>query len=548
MASPTEQQQPSGWSIESIQSLIVAFTLAMAFRSFVLEGFSIPTGSMGPTLMGAHVRLRSDFTGYEFAVDGGAVTDLLSIGGKDAPKLAAPIRDPMISPAMDTGRETLGALYGQMRSGDRVLVLKSLYPFVEPKRYDVVVFKNPTDPFGDTQNYIKRLVGLPDERLLLIDGDVFAGTLDGRGCDDMHVQRKPEHVQRAVWQKVFDQDYQPIDRSRLEEISRRPWPGVPFSSPGWSTDDPRAWVWSGGDPGELSWEWTRRAITDWNAYNMIRDFGTRNGEFAKPFPVSDIRVCAAVSCNDWSAFSTRLEMTTRGHAFVWSIAGGEAKVSVTRSDEDAPAMELGAPLGSLFAGGAPTHDVEFWQVDQSMSIFVDGHRVVHAEYDWGVEERIAMAFNGLSIADYSRNPTARQPTAPRIRWSLEGGAPITLRRVRLDRDIYYRPDVLRERDQFASNGPFLEGLAFAIDPLDPAKLDDNHFMMCGDNSAASRDGRLWGRPHPLVTAQLGEDDPFLVPRELLLGKACAVYFPAPMPLWKGGRNLVPDFGRLRFIR
>jgi hypothetical protein len=35
---------------------------------------------------------------------------------------------------------------------------------------------------------------------------------------------------------------------------------------------------------------------------------------------------------------------------------------------------------------------------------------------------------------------------------------------------------------------------------------------------------------------------------MLLGKAWCVYFPAPLPYAEGSRALVPDFGRLRFIR
>ena len=54
---------------ETLQSLLVAFTLALAFRGFVVEGFVIPTGSMAPTLMGQHVRFKTPDTGYEYAFD-----------------------------------------------------------------------------------------------------------------------------------------------------------------------------------------------------------------------------------------------------------------------------------------------------------------------------------------------------------------------------------------------------------------------------------------------------------------------------------------------
>jgi hypothetical protein len=72
--------------------------------------------------------------------------------------------------------------------------------------------------------------------------------------------------------------------------------------------------------------------------------------------------------------------------------------------------------------------------------------------------------------------------------------------------------------------------------------------MFGDNSAASKDSRVWGLPHPLVTEELGVSSPFVVPREMVIGKAWSVYFPAPITLSPGGKAFIPDFGRVRFIR
>ena len=82
-------------------------------------------------------------------------------------------------------------------SGDRILVLKCIYQFEEPKQWDVVVFKNPLDP---TENYIKRLVGRPGETVEIIDGDVY---INGQ------ISRKPAKVQEELWMPVYDNDYQP---------------------------------------------------------------------------------------------------------------------------------------------------------------------------------------------------------------------------------------------------------------------------------------------------------------------------------------------------
>ena len=537
-----------GWSVETIQSLVVAFVIAMAFRSYVLEGFVIPTGSMAPTLMGSHIRLRSPQTGYEFPVDADAVAmSAMNRQGQIELDRPLPIRDPMIDPQLEVAQEPVRSLRDQIRFGDRVLVLKSLYPFIAPKRWDVVVFKNPTDPIGDAQNYIKRLVGLPGEDLLIVDGDIFTGP-PGSSAAGMHIERKPEHVQRAVWQDVESMDWQPIDPARIDQLNRRPWRGVPWISPGWTAgaggSDRRTLEWSTSAATTLSWDFSRRPIIDWNSYNMFRDPPSR-GFALQHMAVSDLRISAALAAANPEALATRLELSTRGHVFTFELARGQATISIRREGEDAVRSSAAAPWAPPGAGKAV--ELEFWAVDQALSIFANGSRLVDLEYDWTVGERVPLSFNGTSLADYSRAPGSAMPSPPRIAWTFEG-SPVTLRRLRLDRDIYYRQGILSDREQFRSNGPTISGLYNATDPDHPCALDADHYLMLGDNSAASRDGRAWGRPHPLVLEQIGDDTPFLVHRKLLLGKACAVYFPSPLPLGESGRKLIPDFGRLRFIR
>src|ERR1700712_397712 len=64
-----EHSRSEGNAKETIESILVAFILAFVFRAFVVEAFVIPTGSMGPTLMGAHMRVTCDDCGYSFAVN-----------------------------------------------------------------------------------------------------------------------------------------------------------------------------------------------------------------------------------------------------------------------------------------------------------------------------------------------------------------------------------------------------------------------------------------------------------------------------------------------
>src|SRR5437870_5406002 len=66
---------------ETLESILVAFILAFVFRAFIVEAFVIPTGSIAPTLLGAHMRFTCNDCGYQFAVNyapqPGAQNDLI---------------------------------------------------------------------------------------------------------------------------------------------------------------------------------------------------------------------------------------------------------------------------------------------------------------------------------------------------------------------------------------------------------------------------------------------------------------------------------------
>jgi len=65
---PSNHAKSDGNVKETVESILVAFILAFIFRAFVVEAFVIPTGSMAPTLYGAHMRFRCPDCGYSFDV------------------------------------------------------------------------------------------------------------------------------------------------------------------------------------------------------------------------------------------------------------------------------------------------------------------------------------------------------------------------------------------------------------------------------------------------------------------------------------------------
>ncbi len=518
--------------IETIQSLVVAFVLAMTFRGFAVEGFVIPTGSMAPTLLGQHFLLQSSDTGAVFS----AGVDMAHQDNR--PTAFKSVWDPMLGPEFNNlGR--LGEPMPTLRMGDRILVLKCIYPFLMPKRWDVVVFKNPTDPNGDSGNYIKRLIGLPNDSIWLVDGDVFAGAADN--SDDLEayvVQRKPEYIQRAVWQPVSNSDYLP----RRPETLSAGWDGAFWYGDAWETET-RAFRTESAGPTILQWDSTLRPLTDWAPYNILMQ--TRSTmQFT-----SDVRV-AATLVPDQDGMTTSLELHARSSIFEFRIDGDQAVVRYRPQDgaADQWTQTDTAKIDALPAG-KPTN-VEFWHVDQSIKLFVDGDCVASLEYDWRPVERLQHT-TGLFDDDDANNLAnnlSNTPIPAEIQWNFEG-SPVTLHRVRVDRDLYYHQRPIISSDQKPENGrPFTGDWGFATHPSHLGVLGPDHFFMLGDNSTSSLDGRYWGNPAPIVIKQI-DDAPFVVHRKLLIGKAWMVYFPSPYPMSEGSSTrVIPDFGRLRFIR
>ncbi|MHC4415093.1 MAG: S26 family signal peptidase [Planctomycetota bacterium] len=531
-SSPSDGQD--GSAVETLQSLIVAFVLAMTFRGFVTEGFVIPTGSMAPTLMGQHLLLHSDQTGVDYPVD--------SKGSRNP----RPVHDPMLGRHYRLSTTDVASL--RPRMGDRILVLKCLYPFSEPRRFDVVVFKNPTDPDGDAENYIKRLVGLPNEAIWLVNGDVFVGSADDpEDLETYEIKRKPEHVQRAVWQPVHDSDYIPIDPPELEKQSGRRYT-APWRGENWQTEDRRSYRFDSAEPTTLEWNPDQIPLDDRTPYNMVSYRPPR------AHAVSDLRVSGSV-VPDEPGLAIRFEIRTREHVFRFVIADGAATVQMrpqATAENGGDADWRGSEPAQIDRPkpGRPMR-VEFWHVDQSMGIYIDGTRVAHYEYDWSPRERLWYATG--KTGEENLGALTRLPIdGPLISWH-SSGSPVTLHRVRIDRDLYYlAPDIKGYSHKNPVQPEFAELLrvgspGFGTHPDKPAVTGSDQFFMLGDNSPASSDSRLWGSPHPVVARQI-DRSPFVVHRKLLLGKAWVVYFPAPYPLAEGGKGFIPDFGRLRFIR
>lgn len=62
-----------------------------------------------------------------------------------------------------------------IKAGDHIMGLRVSYWFKGPERGDIVVFKFPDD---ESQNFVKRVIGLPGDSIEIVDGKVYINGSD----------------------------------------------------------------------------------------------------------------------------------------------------------------------------------------------------------------------------------------------------------------------------------------------------------------------------------------------------------------------------------
>lgn len=584
---------------ETVEQILIAFILAFIFRAYVVEAFVIPTGSMAPTLLGAHLRYRCPDCGYRFTVNYGAEGE-----GDDLFVPAAAVMRGRTNGRPD-GKE-YGRTYAihcpncgyrlpptlpadpandafapPVQYGDRILVLKYLYLLHDPQAWDVVVFKNPSgqqDRNGDwtpdySQNYIKRLVGLPGETLMVLDGDIYAATAGTRDPatlkpSDFTIKTKPYDAQQAMWRVVFDNDYQPRGLKR-QAILRggRPeddpaWvdPWQPAGGSGWNlkADGGRTLTFDGKGTGTLAFDSESDLIrnwasgysndiawrfTDWLAYNVTwnqgedprkanlspqdadtSDFGGYQAGTLRS-NVSDVKLALDYR-RKAGAGPLKLVLTKEGATFTATLLPG--KVSLTVRQGNGPEVPVGGGPKAVNLGSSVAR-VEFINADYRVALRIDGKEILAttpAEYAPDVAKKLADFRAGRPEPKATVKIEAADQTAE-------------LQHVRLYRDVFYNNQQLYGRSIIWGSPEDFPARLITLGPTD--------YWTLGDNSLISADARVWTEPVSLPNENL-QVKAGRVPKRFLLGKAFFVYWPAGYRPTSGLPALVPNFGDMRFIK
>lgn len=381
----TEKAHPWRDNIEAITISIVTIVL---FKYFVLEAYKIPTGSMQPTLM---------------------------------------------------GNEETGIF-------DRVIVDKLSYHYRDPERFEIAVFKYPLD---SSKNYIKRIVGMPGERMRIDNGDLFI-TPDGETRE--RILRRPRAIQNAQLKRLETKG-----EWRLQGGAREAW---------------RVEQRSGGDrivavtkteggvprPAEATFPDTYSSIRDdyLDGYpegikGKVHDENKHSNEFDVP----DLRVAAEIEA-DAECARVAIVLHEGGRRYRFVFAGPAAKEDqLTRIEAVGldpglgPESTYALPKSPLRLGAGKTLAVEVQNLNDLLTLRVDGEDIASLEIPPGPRQAESRV-------------TIQVDAAP--------GHGAVLDDVRLWRDIHYTIG-RGQRGEW--------------------EIPDGHYLVLGDNTQDSSDGRDW---------------------------------------------------------
>ncbi len=190
------------WWIEYPKSFFPIILIVFSLRSFVIEPFKIPSGSMIPTLL---------------------VGDFILVN-----KYTYGIRLPVIN--------------------------KKIWDINEPQRGDVLVFRYPEDPAID---YIKRIVGLPGDiityhnKRLIINGETIKTVYEGdfkyveSGFGYIYSDRYTEHLTPEGHSILINQDVKGIQFSNVRQFDFRE--NCKYSRTGFTCEVPQGHYFTLGD-------------------------------------------------------------------------------------------------------------------------------------------------------------------------------------------------------------------------------------------------------------------------------------------------------------
>jgi hypothetical protein len=357
--------------------LYATFSAAIIFpvRWWLAEAFEIPTQAMAPTLLGHHTTIPCNGCGAVLAL--GIRTDP---GGRPTWGREEQAACSRCGGSVELPPEI------SLLSGDRILVDK----MSGPARWDLFTFRSPMDR---ETIYVKRLVGLPGERVEIASGEVFT---DGK------LQKKAPGSAEELWIPVHEDE---------GAVSL----GKPAGGSGWKPErepsswrrNASGWAFDGADEEKLVFQ---GRITDWMEYNSL--YLRTDHRFARP--VGDVQV--ALVLERWDGTGSLEFEWEHGEKGVKGLVNADGGAEL-KSDGGAAT----GTVGSALSGGSSLA----FSVRDGLAYLSTGEKVI-----------CSLDFDAPTV-EASRAPHGDPPLRLAIgarRSRLE------IRRLAVRRDIYYRED------------------------------------------------------------------------------------------------------------
>ncbi|PIR87709.1 MAG: signal peptidase I [Candidatus Harrisonbacteria bacterium CG10_big_fil_rev_8_21_14_0_10_45_28] len=111
-------------------------------------------------------------------------------------------------------------------NGDYLLVDEMTYYFRSPSRGDVIVFRYPANP---KSFFIKRVIGLPNETIKILDGEITVRTADGAEEIKLDESYLPDDLKTGnnLEQALGPDEYFVLGDNRSNSFDSRSWGGLP---------------------------------------------------------------------------------------------------------------------------------------------------------------------------------------------------------------------------------------------------------------------------------------------------------------------------------
>jgi len=327
-------------------------------------------------------------------------------------------------------------LLGDPQTGvfDRVLVDKLSMRFRDPERWEIVVFKHPLEL---SRIMVKRLVGLPDEDLAIRDGDLWVRP---HGEEAWHVLRRPDSVMGEMWKRVDPAG-----------VLRTTW-SVTEGGERWRISDEGIEAQGAGTATfRASAEGVKNAYLDGYPPSLAKEMRVANTN-ASRYWVGDLRLEGEVAARAGTGDVT-IRLTEGSEAYEFVLPGPASAVERARI-----AWQPGAK--KRYEAPGPERAVE-----SPEPLRLPAKRVSFAIEN--LDDRLRLQVDGEDVLTLDVAPVQDQTTTLSISVEGDGGSFSDLA---VFRDTYYLP---------------LRGSTWEV------SIDEGHYVMLGDNTMDSADSRDW---------------------------------------------------------